>query len=447
MNTIKGTFEDTLETYSIATAALNIDFVTNCSESFNPMGEMKKMLKVFYLDFLDKDPEEEQENATLNNLRTKRSISDSVGTLDINVDLNVPIDDIFADTHLACFLMHQGIWNASFCNVNKVTTTGKYAQVHCNCQNSGFIAVGLVSNADNETVYVEEVFAFKEKLKFKIEENYQDLVQGSEQEFKSSIRSQLMDILDCDPLNIRELFIYPGSIIVEFLLVGADKMEAEQLKQSHAEMVALLASGTLKLEVENATGTTQELKVPKQCVSNCDDTGGVLLRDEEDFALLIIGSCLMGIVFLVLICIIVGVCLKKKKQDEKLNKLAPIRNEMTPSYRAMAFTENMEGTTDSLVKYKRNPTYITSSPMMPLPAAYENNQVRSQSLKSVRLEDAERGQLVNNEANNVPDRARYKEPSQKELISTQTLPEKKMREILEKASNHGSLPGTPQDPH
>jgi len=271
------------------------------------------------------------------------------------------------------------------------------------------------------------------------------LVQGSEQEFKSSIRSQLMDILDCEPLNIRELYIREGSIIVEFLLVGADKMEAEQLKQSHAEMVALLASGTLKLELENATGTTQILKVPKQCVSNCDDTGGVLLRDEEDFALLIIGSCLMGIVFLVLICIIVGVCLKKKKQDEKLNKLAPIRNEMTPSYRAMAFTENMEGTTDSLVKYKRNPTYVTSSPMMPLPAAYENN-VRSQSLKSVRLEDAERGQLVNNDSNNVPDRARYKEPSQKELISTQTLPEKKMREILEKASNHGSLPGTPQDP-
>ena len=325
------------------------------------MSKMKKLVKVFYLDFVDKPPSIS---------RKKRSLSTETGTLDINVDLNVPIDDIFADTHLACFLMHQGIWNASFCNVNKVTTSGQYAQVHCNCQNSGFIAVGLVSNANNETVYVEEVFAFKEKLKFKIEENYQELVEGSEQEFKSSIRTQLMNILDCQPLNIRELFIYPGSIIVEFLLVGADKMEAEQLKQSHAEMVALLASGNLKLEVENGTDI-KELKVPKQCL-DCENNG-VLLKDDEDFALLIIGSCLMGIVCLVLICIIVGVCLKKKKQDEKLQKLnGPIRsNEMTPSYRAMAFTENMEGTTDSLVKYKRNPTYVTSSPMMPLPAAYE----------------------------------------------------------------------------
>ena len=66
-------------------------------------------------------------------------------------------------------------------------------------------------------------------------------------------------------------------------------------------------------------------------------------------------------------------------------------------------------------------------------------------MKSVRLEDAERGQLV--EEGNVPDRARYNEPSKKELLSTQTLPESRMREILEKASNHGSLPGTPEDAH
>ena len=72
--------------------------------------------------------------------------------------------------------------------------------------------------------------------------------------------------------------------------------------------------------------------------------------------------------------------------------------------------------------------------------------MRSQSLKSVRLEDAERGQLVD-EGNVVPDRAHYNEPSKKELQSTQTLPESKMREILEKASNHGSLPGTPEDTH
>ena len=330
---------------------------------------MKKMLKVFYLDFVDK----EQSGS-----RRKRSISTEIGTLDINVDLNVPIDDIFANTHLACFLMHEGVWNASFCTVNKVTTDGKYAQVHCNCQNSGFIAVGLLNNTNNETVYIEEVYAFKEQIKFKIEENYTALVDGvGYQEFRSSIRTQLMDILDCQPLNIRELRILQGSIIVEFLLVGADKMEAEQLKQSHAEMVALLASGTLKLEMDNGTDI-KELYVPQQCVYDCDNPGGILLRDDEDFALLIIGSCLMGIVCLVLICIIVGVCMKKKKQDEKLQKLtAPMRNnELTPNYRAMAFTENMEGTTDSLVKYKRNPTYVTSSPMMPLPAAYEVNTFR-----------------------------------------------------------------------
>lgn len=70
--------------------------------------------------------------------------------------------------------------------------------------------------------------------------------------------------------------------------------------------------------------------------------------------------------------------------------------------------------------------------------------MRSQSLKSVRLEDAERGQLVS-EGNNVPEQAQYKEPTKKELQSTQILPDKKMREILGRASQPGSLPGTPQD--
>ena len=101
---------------------------------------------------------------------------------------------------------------------------------------------------------------------------------------------------------------------------------------------------------------------------NCE--AGVLLP-EEDLTLLIVGSIVLGIVFLVLICIIVGVCVKKRKRDEKLGKIMMPRDEMTPSYRAMAFTENMEGTADSLVKYKRNPTFVTSSPMMPLPAAYQ----------------------------------------------------------------------------
>ena len=101
----------------------------------------------------------------------------------------------------------------------------------------------LMANLTSFTEYIEEVFAFKENIKFKIDEDYSTWVEGSEKDFKSSILSQLMQILDCDRLNIRDLVVYPGSIIIEFLLVGADKMEAEQLKQSHNEMVALLASG------------------------------------------------------------------------------------------------------------------------------------------------------------------------------------------------------------
>ena len=80
---------------------------------------------------------------------------------------------------------------------------------------------------------------------------------------------------------------------MDFVAVGGFGFYAYRLKQSHAKMVALLASGNLKLEVENGTDI-KELKVPKQCL-DCTNNG-VLLKDNEDFALLIIGSCLMGIV-------------------------------------------------------------------------------------------------------------------------------------------------------
>ena len=350
------------DTICMATSNLKTDFVTNCSESFNPMGDATKLLNVFYMKFCD-EPEKNPSNK-----RNKRSVSDTgSGGMDLNVDLNVPIDDVFQNTHLACFLLVDGVWNSTYCDVKGVTTSGKFAQVHCQCQSDGYLAVGLVSNSNSDIEYIEEVFAFKENIKFKIDENYADWVEGSEKDFKSAILSQLMQILDCDRLNIRDLAIYPGSIIIEFLLVGADKMEAEQLKQSHHEMVALLAAGELKLEAFNGS-KTQSLNVPKQCMKNCEQ--GVLLP-EEDLTLLIIGSIILGIVCLVLICIIVGVCVKKRKRDEKLQRIAMPKDEMTPSYRAMAFTENMEGTADSLVKYRRNPTFVTSSPMMPLPAAYQ----------------------------------------------------------------------------
>ena len=59
--------------------------------------------------------------------------------------------------------------------------------------------------------------------------------------------------------------------------------------------------------------------------------------------------------------------MKKKQQDEKLRRLVSPngRENFTPSYRNMAFTDNLEGTVDSLQKYKRGPTQTTTAPMMP----------------------------------------------------------------------------------
>jgi hypothetical protein len=110
----------------------------------------------------------------------------------------------------------------------------------------GYLAVGLVTAGD-DIVYVEEIHAYEERIEFKIDENYDDFVKGNKSDFEDSIKTQLVSILQCEPLNIRDLEVSPGSIMVNFTLVGSNDMEADELKQSHAELIALLEAGALKL--------------------------------------------------------------------------------------------------------------------------------------------------------------------------------------------------------
>ena len=66
-----------------------------------------------------------------------------------------------------------------------------------------------------------------------------------------------------------------------------------------------------------------------------------------------------------------------------------------------------------------------------------------QSNSSVMLQDAERGVVLDGRgAPAIP--AKYSSPTQKQLEDTKTLPEHKMKEVIERA-NRESLPGTPAD--
>ena len=106
--------------------------------------------------------------------------------------------------------------------------------------------MGLVTAGD-DIVYVEEIHAYEERIEFKIDENYDDFVKGNKSDFEDSIKAQLVSILQCEPLHVRDLEVSPGSIMVNFTLVGSNDMEADELKQSHAELIALLEAGALKL--------------------------------------------------------------------------------------------------------------------------------------------------------------------------------------------------------
>ena len=106
----------------------------------------------------------------------------------------------------------------------------------------GFVTAG------NDVVYIEEIHTYEERIGFKIDENYYDFVKGNQKyDFIGSIRAQLVSILQCEPLNIRDLEVFPESFTVNFTLVGSNDMEADELNQSRAELIALLEAGALKL--------------------------------------------------------------------------------------------------------------------------------------------------------------------------------------------------------
>ena len=107
--------------------------------------------------------------------------------------------------------------------------------------------MGLVT-AGNDIVYIEEIHTYEERIGFKIDENYYDFVKGNQKyDYIGSIRTQLVSILQCEPLNIRDLKVFPESFTVNFTLVGSNDMEADELNQSRAELIALLEAGALKL--------------------------------------------------------------------------------------------------------------------------------------------------------------------------------------------------------
>ena len=110
--------------------------------------------------------------------------------------------------------------------------------------------MGLVT-AGNDIVYTEEIHTYEERIGFKIDENYYEIVKGNKYDFIGSIRAQLVSILQCEPLNVRidvrDLEVFPESMTVNFTLFGFNDMEADELKQSHAELIALLKAGALKL--------------------------------------------------------------------------------------------------------------------------------------------------------------------------------------------------------
>ena len=96
--------------------------------------------------------------------------------------------------------------------------------------------MGLVT-AGNDIVYTEEIHTYEERIGFKIDENYYEIVKGNKYDFIGSIRAQLVSILQCEPLNV--LVVGLTSILgIVFFLFG------DTVKSWDAKGASLLKPGS-----------------------------------------------------------------------------------------------------------------------------------------------------------------------------------------------------------
>lgn len=198
-------------------------------------------METFYVRVLDSNCNPINWSST----RAKRSVS-SQPTNNLSVDLEVDANVLGDGLYMKCLIFVDQQWSSQYCTTKSVTTSGDVATVNCDCSIDGYMAVGLVTSND-DVMWVKEIHTLEEKIVFKIDASYDSHVTTNEANFKSAIKAQLVDILQCDPINIRELQIYRGSIIVDFLLIGSTAVEADQLQQSMNNLVRLVESGQMKL--------------------------------------------------------------------------------------------------------------------------------------------------------------------------------------------------------
>ena len=225
-----------------------MSFILFCYFSLNPLPpEVKELKKMVYVQVFDQECSKVQ---PLQN-RRKRSLQQGQNpNADLQVDLEVS-DSIssFGSSGftMKCMLFYNNVWTFDYCTTKNITTSGDTATVHCDCSIDGYMAVALV-DADEEVVWLEEIVVYKQEIKFKIEADYDTYINDDNLvTFRESITNQIASVLQCDPVNVRELKVFKGSIIVEFLLVGYTETEADNLKQSYEELAVLLEAGQLNL--------------------------------------------------------------------------------------------------------------------------------------------------------------------------------------------------------
>jgi hypothetical protein len=244
---------------------------------------------------------------------------------------------------------HDDEWNFSMCRTESISVGGgTSAKFRCDCSVPGYIGVGMVIGDVYVNNSVKVLFHHVQNVTFRIDASYDEHVLGAEKDFIGEIRKQIANVLNTGEVNIRQLTVKNGSIIVFFRLVGSQIDEVELLAESYKEFEKLVKSG--KFTLNDAKGKV--MRIPSQTVQSEDDVDksnhekDPIFKDDTSKGVMIgLGAGLCG-VLIVIIGLIICICVKNRNQEKAVTPLnvatpaAPIV--MQPTYRNLEYADRLE---------------------------------------------------------------------------------------------------------
>ncbi|XP_047002346.1 uncharacterized protein LOC124619798 [Schistocerca americana] len=188
---------------------------------------------------------------------------------------------------------------------------------------------------------------------FRIEEDFGKIVSKNEKQFENHLKIQILDQVHEMPSNmIYGIYLTNGSIVATLRLVDTDVQKVSVVLPTLVEM---LRTGGLKINGTNGA----PLSIPPQNITIIQQT---MEPPEEQYAVVYAVSGTVVVTSAAVVTAIATAIFVRRRTEKKHMQMVQENNRSSaPTYRKFEFEQTLEGTAESLARYRTTAPVFGSS--------------------------------------------------------------------------------------